>query len=38
MTIGRSGKMLLDGYAGWVGLAVIVIAIAGGLWGRRSKK
>lgn len=38
MTIGRSGKMLLDGYAGWVAVAVIVIAVAGGLWGRRSKK
>lgn len=38
MTIGRSGKMLLDGYAGWVAVAVIVIAVAGSLWGRRSKK
>ncbi len=30
--------MLLDGYAGWVALAVVAIAVAGGLWGRRSKK
>ncbi len=30
--------MIFDGYAGWVALAVVAIAVAGGLWGRRSKK
>lgn len=30
--------MLVDGYAGWIGLAVLVIAIVGGIWGSRRKK
>ena len=30
--------MFLDGYAGWVAVAVIVIAVVGGLIGRRSRK
>ncbi|ASK87888.1 hypothetical protein SPHFLASMR4Y_01119 [Sphingorhabdus sp. SMR4y] len=30
--------MLLDGYAGWIGLAVVILGIIGGLWGRWRKK
>lgn len=30
--------MLVDGYAGWIGLAVLIIAIVGGIWGSRRKK
>ncbi|VWX56759.1 conserved hypothetical protein [Sphingorhabdus sp. 109] len=30
--------MLLDGYAGWIGLAVVILGIFGGLWGRWRKK
>ncbi len=30
--------MLLDGYAGWVALAVLLLAVAGGIWGRGRKK
>ena len=30
--------MQVDGYAGWIGLAVVIIGIVGGLWGRWRKK
>ena len=30
--------MLVDGYAGWIGLAVLIVAIVGGIWGSRRKK
>ncbi|MGB5483989.1 LPXTG cell wall anchor domain-containing protein [Parasphingorhabdus sp.] len=30
--------MQLDGYAGWIGLAVVILGVAGGLWGRKRKK
>ena len=30
--------MLLDGYAGWIGLAVLLLAVIGGIWGSRRKK
>jgi hypothetical protein len=30
--------MFLDGYAGWIALAVVVIGVIGGIWGRRGKK
>jgi len=30
--------MLVDGYAGWIGMAVLIIAVAGGIWGSRRKK
>jgi len=30
--------MTMDGYAGWIALAVVILGVAGGLWGRRSKK
>ncbi len=30
--------MALDGYAGWIALAVVAVGIIGGILGRRSKK
>ena len=30
--------MQVDGYAGWIGLGVVIIGIVGGLWGRWRKK
>ena len=30
--------MQVDGYAGWIGLTVVIIGIVGGLWGRWRKK
>jgi|GEM_PF-1213738 len=30
--------LIVDGYAGWIALAVVAVGIIGGLWGRRSKK
>lgn len=30
--------MFLDGYAGWVAVAVVAIGVIGGIWGRGRKK
>ena len=30
--------MQIDGYAGWIGLAVVALGVIGGLWGRWRKK
>lgn len=30
--------MQIDGYAGWIGLAVVILGVVGGLWGRWRKK
>jgi len=35
---GSNNAMLVDGYAGWIGLAVLLLAVAGGIWGSRRKK